>query len=95
MADATDTNSEIAALKREVAELSGLALATGIILTQLLQRSCKRELDPQGVAGRIMENARNGIEGFSKENDTDPVTTERALAAVEQYEEQIRSVLRV
>lgn len=95
MADAKNTNEEIAELKREVAELSGMALATGIILTQLLQRSCKRELDPQGVAGKIMDTAREGIAGFSKETNADPVTTKRALAAVDQYEEQIRSVLRV
>lgn len=95
MADSNDTDKQIAELKREVAELSGLALATGIILTQLLQRSAKRELDPQGVAGRIMENAREGIKGFTEENNADPVMTNRALAAVDQYEEQIRSVLRV
>ena len=95
MADSKETNETIAELKREIAELSGLALATGVILTQLLQTSCKRELDPQGAAGKIMENARAGIEGFTKENGSDPVMTARALDAVKQYEEQIRSVLRV
>ena len=95
MADPKDTNETIADLKREVAELSGLALATGVILTQLLQKTCMRELNPQGAATQIIENARKGIEGFTKEHGADPVTTERALKAVEQYEEQIRSVLRV
>ena len=37
MADLKDTTEAITQLKRETAELSGLALATGVILTQLLQ----------------------------------------------------------
>ena len=94
MADAKDTNESIEELKREIAELSGLALATGVILTQLLQRNCTRELDPQGVAGKIMSDARTAIEAFSKQNTSDPVMTARALQAVKQYEDQIRSVLR-
>lgn len=95
MTEERTTTEEIAELKQEISKLSGLALATGVILTQLLQTTCKRELDPQGTAGRIMENAREGIKGFAKENNADPVMTERALEAVGQYEEQIRSVLRV
>ncbi|MBU2581819.1 MAG: hypothetical protein KJ622_08885 [Alphaproteobacteria bacterium] len=95
MAVEKDTSEEIAALKREISVLSGLALATGVILTQLLQTTCKRELDPQGTAGRIMDNAREGIKAFSEQNNSDPAMTRRALEAVEQYEEQIRSVLRV
>ena len=88
-------SNEIERLQRQVAELSGLSLATGVILTQLLQSMCSRELNPQGVAGKIMANARDAIEGFtSKVPDTDPVMKARALEAVKQYEDQIRSVLR-
>lgn len=91
----TATNAEIAQLKRENAELNGLALATGVILTQLLQTMCKRELNPQAAAGRIMSNARDAIDGFTAQHETDPVTRKRALDAVQQYEDQIRSVLAV
>ena len=94
MADNNDTQKEIAELKREISELSGLALATGVILTQLLQKNCTRELDPQGVAGQIMTNARDAIEAFTRQTKSDPVMTARALEAVQQYEDQIRSVLR-
>ena len=95
MADFTDTVEVIAQLKRENAELSGLALATGVILTQLLQANCRRELNPQAAAGRIMTSAREAIEGFTAASDVDPVMKSRALAAVQQYEDQIRSVLQV
>ncbi len=95
MADSNDTNAEIAALKQEVAELGGLALATGVILTQLLQKTCMREMNPQGSAGEIVDNARKGIEAFAQEKQADPVLKKRALEAVQQYEDQIRSVLRV
>lgn len=90
--DAEDT---IAKLKRENAELSGMVLATGVILTQLLQSNCKRELNPQGAATRIMSNARDAIEGFSNATQADAVMKARALDAVKQYEEQIKSVLAV
>lgn len=95
MADVTDTSEAIAQLKRENAELSGLALATGVILTQLLQSICQRELNPQRAAGKIMTNARDAIEGFSASTKVDPVTKARALEAVQQYEDQIRSVLAI
>jgi hypothetical protein len=95
MTDHTDTTAAIAQLKRENAELSGLALATGVILTQLLQSNCKRELNPQAAAGRIMSSAREAIEGFTSHAHADPVMKTRALDAVKQYEEQIRSVLSV
>jgi len=85
----------IADLKRENAELAGLALATGVILTQLLQTNCRRELNPQAAAGRIMTNARDAIEGFTAQHPTDPVMRQRAFDAVKQYEDQIRSVLAV
>jgi hypothetical protein len=91
----TDANltAEIEKLKRENAELAGLSLATGVILTQLLQSICRRELNPQQAAGRIMSNARDAIEGFTLQMPTDPITKRRALDAVQQYEDQIRSVL--
>lgn len=95
MADMKDTNEAVAALKRENAELSGLALATGVILTQLLQSICQRELNPQRAATKIMTNARDAIEGFSAATNVDPVTKTRALEAVQQYEDQIRSVLAI
>lgn len=85
----------IANLKRENAELAGLALATGVILTQLLQTNCRRELNPQAAAGRIMTSAREAIDGFTNQHPTDPVTRQRALDAVKQYEDQIRSVLAI
>jgi hypothetical protein len=94
MADLNDTNEAIERLKRENAELSGMALATGVILTQLLQSICLRELNPQAAAGKIMTNARDAIEGFTAQSGADPVMKARALDAVNQYEEQIRSVLR-
>ena len=95
MSDQKDTHAAIADLKREVAELNGLSLATGVILTQLLQSICKRELNPQAAAGRVMSNAREAIEGFTAHSTVDPVMKTRALAAVQQYEDQIRSVLSV
>ncbi len=95
MTDLKATNDAFAALKRENAELNGLALATGVILTQLLQSICKRELNPQAAAGRIMTNARDAIQGFADATHADPVMKTRALEAVQQYEDQIRSVLAV
>jgi hypothetical protein len=95
MPDLKTVNDAIAQLKRENAELSGLALATGVILTQLLQSICKRELNPQGAATRVMGNAREAIEGFTTMTHADPVMKTRALEAVTQYEEQIKSVIAV
>lgn len=95
MTDLNAATETIERLKRENAELSGMALATGVILTQLLQRICARELNPQAAAGRIMTQAREAIEGFTASTDADPVMKARALAAVNQYEEQIRSALAV
>ena len=94
MADTKSADDTIAELKREISDLSGLALATGVILTQLLQTSCSRELNPQGSASKIMNNARDGIKAFAEQNTADPAMTERALQAVQQYEDQIVSVLR-
>jgi hypothetical protein len=95
MSDTKEMHDAIAKLKRENADLSGMVLATGIILTQLLQSQCKRELNPQAAAGRIMQTARDGIEAFAAHTDADPQMKKRALEAVQQYEEQIRSVLAV
>ncbi len=95
MTTPNDAAAEIADLKREIAELSGLALATGVLLTQLLQKNCIREMNPQAAAGQIVQNARTAIEGFTQQHGADPVTTARALKAVDQYEQQIRSVLAV
>lgn len=95
MTDTTDANAEIAELKREVAELSGLVLATGVLLTQLLQSNLKRELNPWKSATKMLDEARSAIEGFKPETDgeRDPVMKERALEALKQYETQIKSVL--
>ena len=93
MADTTDTTAAIADLKREVAELSGLSLATGVILTQLLQKIVSREMSPQNAATQIVNNAREAIEGFTSQVPVDPVMKARALQAVTQFEDQIRSVL--
>ena len=49
---------------------------------------------PQQAAGTIVNNARAAIEGFTAQVPTDPITKSRALEAVKQYEDQIRSVLR-
>jgi len=94
MAESSTTEKTLADLKREVAELSGLSLATGVILTQLLQKIASREMNPQGAAGQIVNNARAAIEGFTAGHHSDPVMKARALEAVTQYEDQIRSVLR-
>lgn len=95
MADTTDQTETINQLKREVAELSGLALATGVLLTQLLQSNLKRELNPWNAATKMMGEARGAIEGFSPETsgERDPVMKQRALDALTQYETQLRSVL--
>lgn len=95
MADVTELNAEINKLQREVAELNGLLLATGVILTQLLQTICKREMNPQQSASRIIDSAREAVEGFTAATQADPVMKARALDAVKQYEDQIRSVLAV
>lgn len=94
MTESKNTDQAIADLRREVAELSGLSLATGVILTQLLQKIASREMNPQGAAGQIVNNARAAIEGFTAQQRSDPIMKARALEAVKQYEDQIRSVLR-
>jgi len=95
MADSKDITEALDALARENAELSGLALATGVILTQLLQTICLRELNPQRAASQIVSKAEKAIEGFKPEvaGKHDAAMKARALQAVKQYEEQLRSVL--
>ena len=94
MPEAKDINAALEALARENAELRGLALATGVILTQLLQSMTLRELNPQAAATRIVTNAQKAIEGFKAGAEPlDAVMKARALEAVKQYEDQLRSVL--
>ena len=97
MTNSTDANAEIEALKREVAELSGLALATGVLLTQLLQSNLKRELNPWNAATKMLTDARTAIQGFNPETtgERDPAMKQRALDALDQYEQQLRTVLPV
>jgi len=97
MPQPNDVNATLERLARENAELSGLALATGVILTQLLQTMCLRELNPQAAATKIITNAEQAIEGFKPEQagPHDAAMKTRALQAVKQYERQLRSVLPV
>ena len=97
MPESKDVNEALDRLARENSELSGLALATGVILTQLLQKICLSELNPQGAATNIITNAEKAIEGFKPEEARphDAVMKARALQAVKQYEKQLRSVLPV
>lgn len=95
MPESKDVNEALDRLARENAELSGLTLATGVILTQLLQKICLSELSPQGAATKIITNAEQAIEGFKPEGagPHDAVMKAHALQAVKQYEKQLRSVL--
>jgi hypothetical protein len=97
MSDSKDVHAALEALKRENAELSGLILATGVILTQLLQSMTLRELNPQAAATKIITNAQKAIEGFKPEpsGPLDAVMKARALQGLKQYEQQLRSVLPV
>lgn len=97
MTNSTDANAEIEALKREVAQLSGLVLATGVLFTQLLQSNLKRELNPWNAATKMLTDARTAIQGFSPETtgERDPAMKQRALDALDQYEQQLRTVLPV
>jgi hypothetical protein len=97
MSDTQDIHAALERLARENAELNGLVLATGVILTQLLQTMTLRELNPQAAATRVVVNAQKAIEGFKPEpaGPLDGVMKARALQGVKQYEEQLRSVLPV
>jgi len=97
MTDTNDIQDALDRLARENAELRGLALATGVILTQLLQTITLREMNPQGAATKVIGNAEKAIAGF-KPDESEPlsdVMKERAIEAVKQYETQLRSVLPV
>jgi hypothetical protein len=97
MTDTKDIHEALERLARENAELRGLALATGVILTQLLQAITLREMNPQNAATKTITNAEQAIAGFKPE-EADPlgeVMKARALDAVKQYETQLRSVLPV
>ena len=95
MSDTQDVHASIERLERENAELNGLILATGVILTQLLQSMTLRELNPQAAATRIITNAQKAIEGFKPEQagPLDAVMKARALQGIKQFEQQLRSVL--
>ena len=97
MTDLNEIKQAVDRLERENAELRGLSLATGVILTQLLQTITLRELSPQGAATKTITNAEKAIEAFQPDasEPLDSVMKERALKAVKQYEEQLRSVLPV
>jgi hypothetical protein len=90
-------NMTLDTLARENAELRGLVLATGVILTQLLQTITLREMNPQNAATKTITNAEQAIAGF-KPDESEPygdAMKARALKAVKQYEQQLRSVLPV
>ena len=95
MSNNQEMQAAIERLTRENAELNGMVLATGVILTQLLQAMTLRELNPQNAATRIVTNAQKAIEGFRPEQGgpSAALMKERALSAVKQYEDQLRSVL--
>jgi hypothetical protein len=97
MTDDNELNKALEHLERENAELRGLALATGVILTQLLQTITLREMNPQNAATKVISNAEQAIAGF-KPDPSEPhgdAMKARALEAVKQYETQLRSVLPV
>jgi hypothetical protein len=95
MSTAPDLNETIERLTRENAQLSGLVLATGVLLTQLLQSNLKRELNPWKSATKMLDEARTAIEGFKPDTpgEQNPAMKERALEALAQYDEQIKAVL--
>jgi hypothetical protein len=95
--DTQDVHAALERLARENAELNGLVLATGVILTQLLQTMTLRELNPQAAATRVIGNAQKAIEGFKPDpaGPLDAVMKARALQGLKQYEDQLRSVLPV
>jgi hypothetical protein len=97
MSNTKDVNETLDRLKRENSELSGLALATGVILTQLLQTMTMRELNPQRVATKIITNAAEAIQDFKPEEAEalNAAMRESAPKAVKHYEAQLRAVLPV
>lgn len=97
MTESTNIQEALDRLAAENAELRGLVLATGVILTQLLQTITLREMNPQGAATKVITNAEKAIAGFQPDpsEPMSDVMKERALEAVKQYETQLRSVLPV
>jgi hypothetical protein len=97
MTHSDDIEAALDKLARENAELNGMVLATGVILTQLLQTITLREMNPQAAATKIITNAEKAIAGFRPEvqGPLDDAMKLRALQAVKQYETQLRSVLPV
>jgi hypothetical protein len=97
MTDTQEIMQSLDTLARENAELRGLVLATGVILTQLLQTITLREMNPQNAATKTITNAEEAIAGFTPD-PSEPygdIMKLRALQAVKQYETQLRSVLPV
>jgi hypothetical protein len=90
------THAELAELADENTRLRGQMLATGVILTQLLQSICKTQLNPHAFAGKVIKQATDAVHGFKPEG-TDVREAEAmkaaALETVGQYETQIKSVL--
>jgi hypothetical protein len=97
MTDNKDVQAALDRLECENAELRGLVLATGVILTQLLQTITLREMNPQNAATKTISNAEQAIAGFKPEpgEPHGEAMKARALQAVKQYETQLRSVLPV
>lgn len=95
MAETKNTSDALHELAREDAKLRGEVLATGVILTQLLQSICKQQLNPHAFATKIMTNAQNAVLAFKPDGDKqhDVIMKDYALETVKRYEEQIRSVL--
>ncbi len=97
MTDTKEIMESLDTLARENAELRGLVLATGVILTQLLQAMTMREMNPQNAATKTISNAEAAIAGFQPDPNEayGDIMKLRALQAVKQYENQLRSVLPV
>jgi hypothetical protein len=97
MPELKDTNDALSHLALENARLKGEILATGVILTQLLQSICRTQLNPHAFATRIMKDAQDAVQAFEPAGDKANATVmkQSALETVQHYSEQIRSVLPV
>lgn len=92
MRQTEDIDKTLEALARQNAQLGGLAIATGAILTHLLQTMCLREMNPQFAATKIITNATKAIDDLKPGDDAGDAA-QKALEAVKLYEAQIRAVL--
>ncbi len=95
MSEPKDVKDALEQLAHENAKLRGQMLATGVILTQLLQSNCLTQLNPRGFATKIMKDASDAVEGFKPE-ETERLTEimkATALETVKQYDDQIQSIL--